>query len=107
MKKVKLKLTKFQWSNLQKLYDYLVANKKKVKPHFNMSVFLQTENNQHPSPVDGKQVEKCGAVGCLIGHGVAAGIPTYPKDRGWFEYAERVFGIRQNTDICPLFFMAI
>lgn len=96
---IEITLSKFQWNNLQKLHDYLVDNKKKVTPHFNMSVYAETVEGQAIELKHGKMLNKCGTIGCLVGHGPVAGIPAYAKDGDWSFYANRVFGSTVGFDI--------
>lgn len=100
-KTVEVKISKFQWNNLQKLHDYLVANKKKVTPHFDMAVYLVDTGGNSDDPMGGKSLNKCGSVGCLVGHGPVAGIPAYTKDPHWLDYSTRVFGTKDDWD--PLY----
>lgn len=98
--RISLTLTKFQWNNLQKLYDYLAKNRKKVAPHFDMDFYIRTKDGNEPDPADGGElVTECGAVGCLIGHGIVAGIPAYSKDVYWDHYCDRVFGTHQRGGV--------
>jgi len=92
---VPVKLTKFQWGNLQKLRDFLTKNKKQIEQHFDMITYIRVGGNNLHLLSDGisELGKTCDSVGCLIGWGPASGIRSYPKDEGdWSAYAKRVFG---------------
>lgn len=50
------------FENLQRMRDYLVENKERIKPNFNMLRYREV----------GKHTHKCETLGCVLGWGVEA-----------------------------------
>ena len=94
-----LGVTPEQIANLQTLAAWLVTHADEI--NFNMQIFgrpaRDAGNVEYPSddPLDlWTFVAKhdCGAVGCAVGHGPAAGIAPLPGE-SWVAYASRTFGV--------------
>jgi hypothetical protein len=84
--------------NLRKLANYLL-NLPKGYVHFDMNLIAEIPSSSEdgPEPIDAaKFFKNCGAVGCALGHGPAAGIKAHAWE-DWFSYCQRVFGFDDQS----------
>lgn len=98
-----LGVTPEQIGNLEKLASWLLNHADQI--NFNMEIFarayVSSEENDEigENPADlwaFVNEHKCGAVGCAIGHGPAAGIAPL-KGEEWVAYAIRAFGVQGDA----------
>lgn len=80
----------FRTGNLLKLARYLLEQQPK---NFDMGFFSRRKDGTRlplSDITDMTGVAECGAVGCAIGHGPAAGVPALPGE-DWTAYRQRAF----------------
>lgn len=77
-----------QISNLRKLLKYLQSLPENYR-NFSMDYFAAQD---HGTPIASpSRAHECGTVCCVIGHGIAAGIPCTGTEDSWSEYADKNF----------------
>ena len=79
-------LSDYHEANLRKLAAYLKGPE--LKAAFDMSTYCSD---------DSWSSNRCGSVGCAVGHAPFCGIRKTQGDLTWGEYSERVFGLEFDS----------
>ena len=100
-------LTERQRENCRKLAVYHYAGDVHLSPMgFGMDFFCMShgkKNVDHVGPFD--VPDWCGTVGCVVGHGVLAGIPARDDQTSWSEYSKNFVSLACDSygDVAPAY----